>query len=137
MKELLIQIEEKSRERFKVFIRILEISCGTLQEYKCYCFLPRGKKSWILERSERFNLSQKMNERNDEKISGRSGTITLQSSPIGCDTTLNRGIGGWVSLAAHVMGALISDILQPGALRWFGKTQKPVVKVLPLSGLSS
>ncbi|PRD33298.1 UNVERIFIED_CONTAM: Astacin [Trichonephila clavipes] len=32
------------------------------------------------------------------------------------------------------MGAEIPDVLQPGALQQFGKTQGPVVKVLPVSG---
>ncbi|GFS60769.1 hypothetical protein TNCV_2001681 [Trichonephila clavipes] len=31
------------------------------------------------------------------------------------------------------MGTAIPYILQPGALRWFGKTQGPIVKVLPVS----
>ncbi|GFW99151.1 e3 ubiquitin-protein ligase RNF13 [Trichonephila clavipes] len=39
----------------------------------------------------------------------------------------------WVSLAAHIMGATIPDILQLGALRWFRKKQRPLVKVLPVS----
>ncbi|GFX72033.1 e3 ubiquitin-protein ligase RNF13 [Trichonephila clavipes] len=40
----------------------------------------------------------------------------------------------WVSLAAHLMGAVIPDVLQPGAFRWFGKTKGSVVKMLPVSG---
>ncbi|GFX78123.1 e3 ubiquitin-protein ligase RNF13 [Trichonephila clavipes] len=50
------------------------------------------------------------------------------------DSTPNGGVGGQVSLAAHVMDPTIPDVLQPGALQWFGKTQRPVVKVLPVCG---
>ncbi|GFT29762.1 hypothetical protein TNCV_4891631 [Trichonephila clavipes] len=39
------------------------------------------------------------------------------------DTTPNRGVSGWVSLAAHVIGAGMPDVLQPGTLRWFEKRQ--------------
>ncbi|GFS64436.1 hypothetical protein TNCV_3955971 [Trichonephila clavipes] len=53
------------------------------------------------------------------------------------DTTLNRGVGEWVPLAAYEMDAAILDVFLPGALRWFGKTQGPVVKVLSVSGQRS
>ncbi|GFV64208.1 hypothetical protein TNCV_1807061 [Trichonephila clavipes] len=53
----------------------------------------------------------------------RPGFIRLQSNLVVGDTTLNGDIDGWMSLAAHVMSATIPDVLQPGALRWFGKTQ--------------
>ncbi|GFS82992.1 hypothetical protein TNCV_1568581 [Trichonephila clavipes] len=49
-----------------------------------------------------------------------------------CATKLQTEASGVVSLAVHVMGAAIPDVLQPGTLRWFGKTQEPVVKVLPV-----
>ncbi|GFX54753.1 hypothetical protein TNCV_2556391 [Trichonephila clavipes] len=62
-----------------------------------------------------------------------NSSIPLKSNPVVLDTTLNGGDGGWVSLTAHVMDAAIPDVLQPVALRYFGKTQGPVVKVLPLS----
>ncbi|GFW72059.1 e3 ubiquitin-protein ligase RNF13 [Trichonephila clavipes] len=46
-------------------------------------------------------------------------------------------LGGWVSLTGPVMSAAIPDILQPGALRRFGKTQRPIVMVLSVSGQRS
>ncbi|GFX51326.1 hypothetical protein TNCV_3102591 [Trichonephila clavipes] len=49
-------------------------------------------------------------------------------------TTPNGGLDGWVSLAVHVMGAEIPDVLQPDALLWIEKAHRPVVKVLPESG---
>ncbi|GFW68349.1 uncharacterized protein TNCV_2263381 [Trichonephila clavipes] len=38
------------------------------------------------------------------------------------------------SRAAHVMGAAIPNVRQPGASVWFEKTQGPLVKVLPVPG---
>ncbi|GFT01103.1 uncharacterized protein TNCV_4054921 [Trichonephila clavipes] len=38
-------------------------------------------------------------------------------------TTPNGGFDGWASRAAHVMGAAIPNVLQPGAFTWFEKTQ--------------
>ncbi|GFV55487.1 hypothetical protein TNCV_3776741 [Trichonephila clavipes] len=32
------------------------------------------------------------------------------------------------------MSAAIPDVLPPGTMRWFGKTQGPVVKMLPVFG---
>ncbi|GFY10585.1 e3 ubiquitin-protein ligase RNF13 [Trichonephila clavipes] len=46
-----------------------------------------------------------------------------------------RGIDGWASRAAHVRGAAIPNVLQPGAFVWFEKTHGPLVKVLPVPGL--
>ncbi|GFU62712.1 uncharacterized protein TNCV_1518941 [Trichonephila clavipes] len=48
--------------------------------------------------------------------------------------TSNGGVGGWVSGAAHVMGAVILNVFQPGIFVWFEKTQSPLVKVLPVLG---
>ncbi|GFV21075.1 e3 ubiquitin-protein ligase RNF13 [Trichonephila clavipes] len=48
-------------------------------------------------------------------------------------TTQNRGIDGWASRAAHVMGTAIPNVL-PGAFVWFEKTQGPLMKVLPVPG---
>ncbi|GFT44073.1 hypothetical protein TNCV_3125111 [Trichonephila clavipes] len=64
----------------------------------------------------------------------RPGSIPLQSNLVVHDTTPNGGVGGWVSLAAHVKGIAISDVLQSGALRWFEHTQGSVMKVLLVSG---
>ncbi|GFS53933.1 uncharacterized protein TNCV_3761541 [Trichonephila clavipes] len=47
-------------------------------------------------------------------------------------TTPNRGADGWGSRAAHVMGAAIPNVLQPGAFVWFEKTRRPRMKVLPV-----
>ncbi|GFW85546.1 uncharacterized protein TNCV_851981 [Trichonephila clavipes] len=63
----------------------------------------------------------------------RPGSLRLQSNSIVRDATPNGGVSGWVSLAAHLMATSIPDVIQPGALRWFTKTQGPVVKVLPVS----
>ncbi|GFT07798.1 hypothetical protein TNCV_1213951 [Trichonephila clavipes] len=41
--------------------------------------------------------------------------------------------GEWVSMTVHAMGAVIATVLQPVALQWYGLTQRPVVKVLPVS----
>ncbi|GFX43418.1 hypothetical protein TNCV_4874381 [Trichonephila clavipes] len=38
---------------------------------------------------------------------------------------LNGGVGGWASRAAHVMGATIPNLPQPGAFVWFEKKQGP------------
>ncbi|GFT97613.1 e3 ubiquitin-protein ligase RNF13 [Trichonephila clavipes] len=38
------------------------------------------------------------------------------------------------SRAAHVMGAAIPIVLQPGAFVWFEKTQGSLMKVLPVPG---
>ncbi|KAJ4428075.1 hypothetical protein ANN_24089 [Periplaneta americana] len=46
----------------------------------------------------------------------------------------NRGDGGRVSMAGHVMGAARPNFLQPSAWEWFGQTQGPVIMVLPVSG---
>ncbi|GFX83236.1 uncharacterized protein TNCV_4988301 [Trichonephila clavipes] len=45
-------------------------------------------------------------------------------------TTPNKGIDGWASRAAHVMGAVIPNVLQPGTFVWFEKTQGILMKVL-------
>ncbi|GFW51848.1 uncharacterized protein TNCV_1187801 [Trichonephila clavipes] len=42
------------------------------------------------------------------------GSIPSQSNPVVRDTTPNEGIDGWVSSVAHVTGAAIPDVLQPG-----------------------
>ncbi|GFU17817.1 e3 ubiquitin-protein ligase RNF13 [Trichonephila clavipes] len=42
-----------------------------------------------------------------------------------------------VSRAAHVMGAAIPTVLQPGTFVWFVKTQGSLMKVLPLPGWRS
>ncbi|GFV65092.1 hypothetical protein TNCV_2303991 [Trichonephila clavipes] len=66
-------------------------------------------------------------------------TITpavIASNTVVHDSTPNGGVSGWVSLAAHITGSVISDVLQPGVLRLFGKTQgscSEVVKVLSMS----
>ncbi|GFW00064.1 uncharacterized protein TNCV_3568541 [Trichonephila clavipes] len=64
----------------------------------------------------------------------RPGFIPLQSSFFVRGTTPNGGIDGWASRAAHVMGAKIPNVLQPGAFVRFEKTQGPIVKVLPVPG---
>ncbi|GFT79070.1 hypothetical protein TNCV_3094351 [Trichonephila clavipes] len=49
------------------------------------------------------------------------------------DTTLNGRVGGWVLLAALVLGTAIPDVLHPGTLRYLEKTQGPLMKVLSVS----
>ncbi|GFW76336.1 uncharacterized protein TNCV_1581151 [Trichonephila clavipes] len=56
-------------------------------------------------------------------------SIPQQSSFLMRGTTSNGGIDGWVSREAHLMGAAIPNVLQPGAFVWFEKTQGPPVKV--------
>ncbi|GFV37078.1 uncharacterized protein TNCV_791651 [Trichonephila clavipes] len=58
--------------------------------------------------------------------------IPLQSSFLMRSTTPNAGVDGWASRAAHVMGAAIPNVLQPGSFAWFEKTQGLLVKVLPM-----
>ncbi|GFV51724.1 e3 ubiquitin-protein ligase RNF13 [Trichonephila clavipes] len=60
--------------------------------------------------------------------------ILLQSSFQVRGTTPNGGVDGWASKAAHVMGAAIPNVLQPGAFGWFEKTQGSLAKVLPVPG---
>ncbi|GFX86161.1 hypothetical protein TNCV_2560431 [Trichonephila clavipes] len=55
-------------------------------------------------------------------------------NPVVRDTTPKGGVVRWASLVSHVMGVAIPDVFQPGSLRWFGKTQGLVVKMLPVSG---
>ncbi|GFX80638.1 uncharacterized protein TNCV_499051 [Trichonephila clavipes] len=62
------------------------------------------------------------------------GSIPLQSSFIVHGTTPNGGVDGLASMAAHVMGAALPNVLQPGAFVWFEKTRGPLVKVLPVPG---
>ncbi|GFW66607.1 e3 ubiquitin-protein ligase RNF13 [Trichonephila clavipes] len=61
-------------------------------------------------------------------------SILLQSSFLVRGTTPNGGVDGWASRAAHVMGAAIPNVRQPGAFVWFEKTQWPLMKVLPVYG---
>ncbi|GFU83445.1 e3 ubiquitin-protein ligase RNF13 [Trichonephila clavipes] len=49
-------------------------------------------------------------------------------------TIPNGGVDGWASRAAHVMGAAIPNVLQPGAFVWLEKTRGPLVKVLLVPG---
>ncbi|GFU18927.1 uncharacterized protein TNCV_1700381 [Trichonephila clavipes] len=47
------------------------------------------------------------------------------SSVSSCGTIPYEGVDGWASRAAHVMGTVIPNVLQPGAFVWFEKTQGP------------
>ncbi|GFX90724.1 uncharacterized protein TNCV_3730451 [Trichonephila clavipes] len=49
-------------------------------------------------------------------------------------TTPKGGVDGWASRTAHETGYVIPNVLQPGALVWVEKTQRPLVKVLPVPG---
>ncbi|GFY02801.1 hypothetical protein TNCV_3506811 [Trichonephila clavipes] len=40
-------------------------------------------------------------------------------------TTPNGGVDRWVSRAAHVMGTVIPNVLQPGTFVWFEKIGTP------------
>ncbi|GFT49078.1 e3 ubiquitin-protein ligase RNF13 [Trichonephila clavipes] len=57
-----------------------------------------------------------------------------QSSFLVSSTTPNGGVEKGASRAAHVMGTVIPNVLQPDAFVWFQKRQGPLVKVLPLPG---
>ncbi|GFW31622.1 hypothetical protein TNCV_4682951 [Trichonephila clavipes] len=49
-----------------------------------------------------------------------TGSNPLQSSLIVRGTIPNGGVNGWASRAAHVMGAVIPNVLQPGAvIHWY------------------
>ncbi|GFV74431.1 hypothetical protein TNCV_5128731 [Trichonephila clavipes] len=74
-----------------------------------------------------------INIRGDHVFSRLPGSIPLQSNNI-VSTPLQMEVSVCVSLAAHVMGAAISDVLHPGSLRWFRKTEGLVVKVLHVPG---
>ncbi|GFY35686.1 e3 ubiquitin-protein ligase RNF13 [Trichonephila clavipes] len=50
------------------------------------------------------------------------------------DRIPNGCIDGRASRAAHVMGAVIPNVIQPGTFVWFEKKHDPVVKVLPVPG---
>ncbi|GFV55343.1 uncharacterized protein TNCV_2268941 [Trichonephila clavipes] len=60
--------------------------------------------------------------------------VPLQSSFLVHGTTPKECIDRWVSRAAHIMGAAIPDVVQPGAFVWFKKTQRSLMIVLPVSG---
>ncbi|GFV41204.1 hypothetical protein TNCV_2979581 [Trichonephila clavipes] len=64
----------------------------------------------------------------DDLVPFRCSPIPLCATPLQTEAP-----GSGVLLSAHVMGAAIPNVLQPGALSWFWKTQGPVVKVLPIS----
>ncbi|GFT97553.1 uncharacterized protein TNCV_387141 [Trichonephila clavipes] len=49
-------------------------------------------------------------------------------------TTPNGGVDGRASRAAHLMGLAIPNVLQPGFFVWFEKTQRSLVKLLPMPG---
>ncbi|GFV54630.1 uncharacterized protein TNCV_3578831 [Trichonephila clavipes] len=50
-------------------------------------------------------------------------------------TTPNGGVEGWVASSAdHAMYAMIPNVLEPGAIVWFEKTQGPLMKVLHVPG---
>ncbi|GFU69014.1 hypothetical protein TNCV_3785351 [Trichonephila clavipes] len=57
----------------------------------------------------------------------RPNVIPLQSNPIIRDATPNGGVGGWVPLTVHLLGAMMPDVLKSGSFRWFEKTQGPAV----------
>ncbi|GFX24895.1 e3 ubiquitin-protein ligase RNF13 [Trichonephila clavipes] len=64
----------------------------------------------------------------------RHASIPLQSCFLVRGITPNGGVDRWASRAEHVMGAVIPNVLQPGAFVWFEKTQGPLVKALPVPG---
>ncbi|GFU95157.1 hypothetical protein TNCV_4139411 [Trichonephila clavipes] len=55
-------------------------------------------------------------------------SIQLQSSFLVHGTTSKGGVDGWASSAAHVMGATITNVLQPGAFVRFDKTHGSLKK---------
>ncbi|GFV34836.1 uncharacterized protein TNCV_1451401 [Trichonephila clavipes] len=62
------------------------------------------------------------------------GSIPLQYSFLVRGTTPYGDVDGWASRAAYAMGAVIPNVLQPGAFVWFDNTQGPLVKVLSVPG---
>ncbi|GFS64867.1 hypothetical protein TNCV_2000781 [Trichonephila clavipes] len=59
----------------------------------------------------------------DDLVPFRCSLKPLHSTPLQTDA----------SMAAHVMSTAISIFLQLGALLWFEKTRRPLMKVLPVS----
>ncbi|GFY29479.1 uncharacterized protein TNCV_2626501 [Trichonephila clavipes] len=60
--------------------------------------------------------------------------VPFRCSPVSSCAAPNGGVDGWASREAHVMGATIPNVLQPGTFVWFDKTQGPLVKMLPVPG---
>ncbi|GFW82512.1 hypothetical protein TNCV_1794051 [Trichonephila clavipes] len=50
------------------------------------------------------------------------------------DITSNGGDSEWLLKAVHVISVTIATFLQSGELRWYGQTQRPIAKVLPVYG---
>ncbi|GFU83784.1 uncharacterized protein TNCV_1694541 [Trichonephila clavipes] len=64
-----------------------------------------------------------------------SGFVTKDDLVSLRSTTLNGDVDGWASRAAQVVkGAVIPNVLRPGAFVWFEKTQAPLLTVLPVFG---
>ncbi|GFX69151.1 e3 ubiquitin-protein ligase RNF13 [Trichonephila clavipes] len=81
----------------------------------------------------RTRLSSLLRSNMDSSVKTAS-SIPLQSNSLVPGTTLNGGVDGWASRAAHVMSAAIPNVFQRGSLVWFEKTQEPLVKVASMPG---
>ncbi|GFV75270.1 e3 ubiquitin-protein ligase RNF13 [Trichonephila clavipes] len=102
----------------------------------CHCKAKTGLRRSPRCLHTRTRLSSHLKLNLYSSLKRRPGSIPLQPSFLVRGTTPNGDIDGWASRAAHIMGAVISNALQPGAFVWFEKTHG-VVKVLPVPGWQS
>ncbi|GFW24097.1 uncharacterized protein TNCV_4951411 [Trichonephila clavipes] len=95
---------------------IITLAVGAVCRYKAKAGLrlsPQGLHTRTLDSSLRTNWFHSV----------------AQSIFLTRGTTPNEGIDEWASRAAHVMGTVIPNVIQPGTFVWFEKTQGPLVKV--------
>ncbi|GFT21710.1 e3 ubiquitin-protein ligase RNF13 [Trichonephila clavipes] len=95
----------------------------------CRCKAKAGlrRSPWGLHTRTRLSSLLRLNLDSSLKP---PGSIPLQSSFLVRGTTPNGDVDGWMSRTAHVMGAGIPNVLQPGTFVWFEKTQGPLLKLL-------
>ncbi|GFV28964.1 uncharacterized protein TNCV_619061 [Trichonephila clavipes] len=63
----------------------------------------------------------------DVLVPFRCSLASFCAAPLQTEASMGGG-----ARTANVMGAAISNVLQPGAFVWFEKTQGPLMKVLPV-----
>ncbi|GFV73404.1 uncharacterized protein TNCV_3389201 [Trichonephila clavipes] len=92
-------------------------------EVVCHCKAKAGLRRSPRGLHTRTRLSSLLRLSLDSSQKTTWFSIPLQSSFLVRCTTPNGGVDGWASRAAHVMGAVIPNVLQPSAFVWFEKTQ--------------
>ncbi|GFX90698.1 e3 ubiquitin-protein ligase RNF13 [Trichonephila clavipes] len=98
---------------------------GAVRHCKAKAGLRRSQRG--LHTQIRLSSLLRLNLDSSLKTTGFHSAVVQFPPPNGC-------VDGWVSRAAHVMGSVIPNVLQPGAFVWFEKTQGPLMKVLPVPG---